>query len=97
VAQWQVQLGLSGWGRGEVHGGNVPGSLEDVGGCCLDRRVDIDSFPIHGVSACHVHKPGDKGFAEEEKLVLVCEGEVAECVHKDPHLGGMALTPRRVM
>jgi hypothetical protein len=39
MAQWQVQLGLRGRGRGEVHGGNVPGGLEDVGGCRLDRRA----------------------------------------------------------
>jgi hypothetical protein len=37
VAQWQVQLGLRGRGRGGVHGGNVPGGLEDVGGHRLDR------------------------------------------------------------
>jgi hypothetical protein len=81
-----VQLGLRGPGRGKVHGGNVPGSLEDVGGRCPHRCVD---------SVCHVYRPGDKGLAKEEKLVLVCEGEVAECAHKDAHLGGMGLTHMR--
>jgi hypothetical protein len=41
VAQWQVQLGLRGRGRGEVHGGNVPSSLEDVGGRGLDHQEMI--------------------------------------------------------
>jgi hypothetical protein len=99
VAQWQLQLGLRDRGRGAVHSGNVPGSLEDVAGRCLDRCVDFapfTSFRIHGASACHVYTPRDKGFAEEEeKLVLISEGEVAEGVHKDAHLGGMAVTRTR--
>jgi hypothetical protein len=61
VAQWQVQLGLRGRGRGEVHGGNVPGGLEDVGGRCLDRGVDVAPFRVHWAGACHVHEPRDEG------------------------------------
>jgi hypothetical protein len=60
VAQWQVQLGLRGRGRDEVHGGNVRGGLEDVGG----RRLDVAPFRVHRAGACHVHEPRDKGFAE---------------------------------
>jgi hypothetical protein len=30
----------------------------------LDRRVDVAPFRVHRAGACHVHKPGDQGFAE---------------------------------
>jgi hypothetical protein len=64
VVQWQVELGLRGRGRGDVHGGNVLGGLEDVGGRRLDRRVDVAPFRVHRAGACQVHEPRDKRFSE---------------------------------